>query len=137
MFYTIIQEADRTGGWRGERFVSFEADSQEEANDRAIWFGIDFGEMVERRHGETRRWTWYRNSCGTASPEIARVALPRARSENIEGEWTIVYKDDNLRSSMAVLPENEHDPHFIEESMAVPYTASPYIFFSYMPLTTT
>lgn len=129
MFYTFEQRGRRN--LIAEHYVCIEADSLEEANERAIEFEISFEAIDSSFNPKWDRAT--DPSLLTERPELNGEALEELSYE----DYIIVYKDDNLRSSMAILPENEHDPHFIEESMTVPYTSSPYIFFSYMPLTTT
>ena len=129
MFYTMIQEGNSSGAWRGERFICFEANDMEEAKQRAEWFGIDMTEMVEDRRYATRRWSWYLASCGKPTPQIARVEIADARREGIEGDWIIVYLNGNLKSSLAIPLENEPDPYAVE----VVNTTTPYIFSSYMP----
>jgi hypothetical protein len=131
MFYTMLQEYDWNGVWRGERFICFEANSMEEANERAEWYGIDMAEMIEDRRHPALRWSWYLESCGKPTAQIARYEIAEARRNGIEGDWIIVYLNGNLKSSLAIPFEDEPDPYAVE----VVNTASTYIFDSYMPYT--
>ena len=131
MFYTLLQSEQPGGGWRNERFVCFEADSREEAIQRAEWFGIDMTEMMEDRRWPSPRWSWYLASCGKPTPQIARIEIAEARGQGLAGEWIIVYLNGNLKSSLAIPFENEPDPYAVVSTPV--NTASTYIFSSYMP----
>lgn len=91
MFYLLVQR-----NWRAthngirEELVSIEADSRQEAIERAIWFGCD----MELRDplGFGLIWYWHDNSTG---------AIPRLWDQPIENysNWIVVYKNGNLRMS--------------------------------------
>lgn len=96
MFYTLIQTEQPDGGWDGERFVCIEADSREEANQRAEWFGIDLGATDENGYN---RWEWHRPGMGTGYP---RLTDHHIETTWYHGGWVIVFKDDNIKSSFAI-----------------------------------
>ena len=104
MFYTLIQNQLPDGGWLGERFVCFEADSREEANQRAEWFGIDLGATDENGYN---RWEWHRPGLGTTYPKLTDHRLETTYHV---GGWVIIFKDDNIKSSMAVTLDSTSIP---------------------------
>ena len=106
MYYIAIQNADRAV-WIGERFACFEADSQEEANERAEWYGIDFEETFGM--WSSKKWEWHHTSCGIEVPMINNVLLENCPSM-YSGAYVIVYKNGNLKSSLAV-PLNREPDH--------------------------
>jgi hypothetical protein len=106
MYYIAIQNAD-SNVWIGERFACFEADSQEEANERAEWYGIDFNERFGRYQSHT--WEWHRTSCGIRIPAINSTPLEEC-PHVYTGAYVIVYKNGNLKSSLAI-PLNREPDH--------------------------
>lgn len=102
MFFTAIQNA-RDNSWVGVRFVSFEADSESEARERAEWFGLDFQAIAYGWEGTTssmKRWYWHIGSCNTRAPEVAGTPIERSTSIH-RGYWMVVYRNGNLRSNNA------------------------------------
>ena len=115
MFYTLIQEPIE-GEYRGERFVCFEAISEEEANQRAEWFGINIEELVGGDNGY-RRWWWHTSSCGTHEPTVAGTPMNRV-TQQFRNEWIIVYRNGNLKSSGGIALENTIRNQSLSDSFA-------------------
>lgn len=99
-FVMLIQEPDADGRFNSERFVCFEVNSTEEAEERATWFGINLAEID---NGASRRWWWYSNRRTYTRPEISGHPVEELDRWGHRGEgWVIVYRNGNLRSSMAL-----------------------------------
>lgn len=114
MFYTIIQSAENDR-WEGERFVCIEADDQDEANLRAEWFGIDFSLTIGR--WESPKWVWHQPSCGVLEPGVNGIPIARCTAR-YGGHWIVVYKNGNLKSSLAVPLDLEPDRSINEPAEA-------------------
>lgn len=81
-----------------EKFVCIEADTAEEADTRAEWFGLDFS-------GEDSVWCRSCSCCFTDQPEI--VGRP---PETVDyDDWVIVYRDGNMKSSFGMREQESED----------------------------
>lgn len=97
-FYTLIQgRHSRDNPWPTERFLVVEARNQEEANVRALYYGVDFLTITPTRD---RMWVWSGPyDLGTPTPSVGNET-------NLDywkdcGGWVVLYLNGNLRSSMA------------------------------------
>lgn len=102
MFYTFEQRGRRS--LIAEHYVCIEADSLEEANERAIEFEISFEALDSSFRPKWDRAT--DPSLLTERPELNGEALEELSYE----DYIIVYKDDNMKSTLAYELEDEYDP---------------------------
>lgn len=105
MFYTFEQE----GYWRNpeiERFVVIEADDQDEARDRATYFGINFDEEL----ASTGNKRWREDRDGGWDRILPSIMGYRPVLYTNNGGWVILYENDNITSSRAIPFDDEFDP---------------------------
>ena len=100
MFYTFVQSSVE-GRTHGEVLVCIQADSFQEANERATYYGLNLD--VQECPCCNPRWT-------SARSDRLLEPSPRFRGELLsifQVPWVIFYKNDNMRSSLAVPLDEE------------------------------
>lgn len=115
MFFTLLQEP-LNGEYLSERFICFEADSQEDAIEQAKWFELDLEEKIgtEEDYDGYPRWWWHYPSCGTREPEISGIPMLSSRNRYTNDGWVVVYKNGNLLSSSGTALEREIQRQSVE-----------------------
>lgn len=102
MFYTFEQKGRRN--LIGEHYVCIEGDTLDEVNERAVEFEISFNAVDQNFRPKWEPAT---------DPELLRE-FPELNGERLEDfryeEYIIVYKDDNMKSTLACPLEDEYDP---------------------------
>ena len=120
MFYTFTQNRVR-GNLRGEHLLCVEADNPEEANERAIYFGLELG--VIECPCCSPRW----RPASRITPR--RTDMPWWNGNNLDERFwreygvpfSILYKNDNLFSTGSLSLENEiAEPEYYAEDDDVP-----------------
>lgn len=114
MFYTFVQSRVR-GNFKGDRLLCVEADTWEEANERAIYFGLNLG--VQECPCCPVRWraATPSNPRPNSQPWWDGHLLNERYGRDYGDTFTVLYKDDNLFSSGSLNLERE-----IEEFDDVP-----------------
>lgn len=91
MFYLLLQgrPRGRNASRIQEELLCFEADSHDDAVERAVWFGVDFSEGDVHN----RTWNWHSFSLDKATPMVWNSPLDQGDYNN----WIIVYKNGNMK----------------------------------------
>lgn len=93
-YFTFMQASDNNGRWPSERFLCVEADSADHAFERAAWYGAD---LTARVRGYLL-WDTHGPGWNTTYPKLSSHRLENTTHP---GGWVILYKNNNMKSSMA------------------------------------
>lgn len=89
MFYLLLKNYDDNSGIQ-EDYVCFEANSKEEAIERAEWFGINLDGRVQ----DYPTWEWHIYSERKPSPMVHERPLNNLYYSN----WLIIYRNNSIET---------------------------------------